>query len=169
MLGDSDGAKHYFGPGDVVIIPKGHTGRWDVNMPIHKLWAVNAHERVEESGPLVRVSVHHSMNFARHCLRDTSGEDVLYGTTGGVASASNTFYDVGPTKVGVWTCEPGSFYVASGARQWFHVVEGVVFITDAMEGVSERCVPGDTVVLSAGWSGYVDVIEPVKKIFTVAE
>ena len=27
MLGDSDGTKHYFGPGDMVIIPKGHTGK----------------------------------------------------------------------------------------------------------------------------------------------
>mmetsp|Transcript_6334 Transcript_6334/g.13748 ORF Transcript_6334/g.13748 Transcript_6334/m.13748 type:complete len:326 (+) Transcript_6334:13-990(+) len=170
MLGDSDGAKHYFGPGDVVIIPKGHTGRWDVNMPIHKVWAVNAHDRVEESGPVVRVRVDHSMNFARQFLMETSGKDILYGSnTGGVASASKTFYDVGPTKVGVWTCEAGSFYVASGTRQWFHVVEGVIFITDEIEGISKRCVPGDTVVLSAGWSGYVDVVEPVKKIFTVAE
>ena len=48
MLGDSDGAKHYFGPGDTVIIPKGHSGRWDVHTPIHKIWAVNAHEFIEE-------------------------------------------------------------------------------------------------------------------------
>jgi len=33
--------EHYFGPGDNVIIPKGHTGRWDVYEPIHKVWAVN--------------------------------------------------------------------------------------------------------------------------------
>ncbi|KAL9180666.1 hypothetical protein ACHAXT_011119 [Thalassiosira profunda] len=31
------------------------------------------------------------------------------------------------------------------------------------------CVAGDTVMLPAGWSGYVDVVEPVKKVFTVAK
>jgi uncharacterized cupin superfamily protein len=40
-LDDADGVRHYFGPGDNVIIPKGHTGRWDVNQPIRKVWAVN--------------------------------------------------------------------------------------------------------------------------------
>ena len=40
-LTDADGVEHYFGPGDNVIIPKGHTGRWDVYAPIHKVWAVN--------------------------------------------------------------------------------------------------------------------------------
>lgn len=40
-LDDADGVRHYFGPGDTVIIPKGHTGRWDVYQPIHKVWAVN--------------------------------------------------------------------------------------------------------------------------------
>lgn len=40
-LDDTDGFRHYFGPGDNVIIPKGHSGRWDVNQPIRKVWAVN--------------------------------------------------------------------------------------------------------------------------------
>lgn len=40
-LTDADGLEHHFGPGDNVIIPKGHTGRWDVYEPIHKVWAVN--------------------------------------------------------------------------------------------------------------------------------
>eukprot|EP00984_Skeletonema_dohrnii_P024966 scaffold14120_cov90-Skeletonema_dohrnii-CCMP3373.AAC.3 len=168
MLGDSDGTKHYFGPGDMVIIPKGHTGRWDVNTPIHKVWAVNAHENVEESGPIIRVQVDHYKDFSPECLTDTSANDPLYGNTGSVASASSTFYDVGPTKVGVWTSEPGSFEVASGVRQWFHMLEGTMFITDSSDGTSKRCVAGDTVMLPAGWSGYVDVVEPTKKVFTVA-
>merc|ERR1712087_1101615 len=109
MLGDADGAKHFFGPGDMVIIPKGHTGRWDVNGPIHKVWAVNAHDNIEESGPIIRVQVDHYKDFAPHCLSgerkmgtyasNTSASDPLYGNTGSVPSASNTFYDVGPTKV----------------------------------------------------------------------
>mmetsp|Transcript_16380 Transcript_16380/g.35623 ORF Transcript_16380/g.35623 Transcript_16380/m.35623 type:complete len:310 (+) Transcript_16380:78-1007(+) len=169
MLGDADGAKHFFGPGDVVIIPKGHTGRWDVNGPIHKVWAVNAHDHIEEAGPIIRAQVDHYKDFAPHCLSDTSACDPLYGNTGCVSSASNTFYDVGPTKVGAWTCQPGSFEVACGERQWFHVVEGTMFVTDRSDGTSRRCVAGDTVMLPAAWSGYVDVVEPVKKVFTVAK
>lgn len=168
MLGDADGTKHFFGPGDMVIIPKGHTGRWDVNTPIHKVWAVNAHPNVEEGGPIIRVQVDHYKDFSPEFLSDTSANDPLYGNTGMVASASNTFYDVGPTKVGVWTCEQGSFEVASGARQWFHMLEGTMFITDSSDGTSKRCVAGDTVMLPAGWSGYVDVVEQTKKVFTVA-
>lgn len=167
-LGDADGVKHYFGPGDMVIIPKGHTGRWDVNTPIHKVWAVNAHPNVEETGPVIPVQVDHYKDFSPECLTDTSANDPLYGNTGSVSSASNSFYDVGPTKVGVWTCEPGTFEVACGVRQWFHMVEGTMFITDSSDGTSKRCIAGDTVMLPAGWSGYVDVVEPTKKVFTVA-
>jgi uncharacterized cupin superfamily protein len=167
-LGDSDGNKHYFGPGDTVIIPKGHTGRWDVNTPIHKVWAVNAHSNVEETGPVIPVKVFYYKDFSPDCLTDTSAKDPLYGNTGSVPSASNTYYDVGPTKVGAWTCEPGTFEVANGVRQWFHMLEGTMFITDSSNGISKRCVAGDTIMLPAGWSGYVDVIEPVKKVFTVA-
>ena len=137
--------------------------------PIHKVWAVNAHDNVEESGPVIRAQVDHYKDFAPQCLSDTGANDPLYRNTGSVASASNTFYDVGPTKVGVWTCEPGSFEVWYGERQWFHMVEGTMFVTDRSDGTSRRCVAGDTVMLPAGWSGYVDVVEPVKKVFTVAK
>ena len=44
-----------------------------------------------------------------------------------------------------------------------------MFITDSSDGTSKRCIPGDTVMLPMGWSGYVDVVEPVKKVFTVAK
>ena len=153
----------------MVTIPKGHTGRWDVNSPIHKVWAVNAHDRIEESGPVIRAQVDYYKDYFGSNLMDTSANDPLYGNTGAVASASNTFYDVGPTKVGTWTSQPGSFEVAYGERQWFFMLEGTLFITNASDGTSKRCVAGDTVMLPAGWSGYVDVVEPAKKVFTVAK
>ena len=167
-LGDADGVTHYFGPGDMVIIPKGHTGRWDVNQPIHKVWAVNAHDKIEERSSPIRVQVDHYNNFAAHHLTETSDRDPLYKSTAPVSSSSNTFYDVGPTKVGVWACERGSFPVSSGSRAWFYMLEGVLFITDNASGDSKRCVAGDTVMLPEGWSGFVDVIEPAKKVWTTA-
>lgn len=175
MLGDSDGAKHYFGPGDTVIIPKGHTGRWDVYTPIHKIWAVNAHEFIEEdlSMPIrVRVDGYHT--FAPHLLTPVrggldAGADPVYGSDS-ESIAYKTFYDIGPTSVGVWTSRPASIEVSTPLerKSFFHMLEGVLYVHDAATGSSQRCGPGDTVMLPSGFTGYVDVIEPAKKLFTTA-
>ena len=179
MLGDADGAKHYFGPGDTVIIPKGHTGRWDVHSPIHKIWAVNAHENIAETSHPVRVRVEPYSGCAPHCL--DVGVDALYGSSsiapGGAAAAtvsSRDFYNVGPTRVGYWSAQPGSVAVGSSGRAtqprtFFYVMEGVLFVTDAATGTSQRCVAGDTVQLPGGWVGTIDVVEPVRKMYTLAE
>lgn len=171
-LDDADGARHYFGPGDNVIIPKGHTGRWDVNGPIRKVWAVNAHENIEETSNPIRVRVDHYNSWApRFLTRNEDGSDPLYGdvSEATAVSSSTTFYDVGPTKVGVWSSEPGSYTVSRGRRAWIHVLEGVAFVTNGADGSSRRCEAGDTVVLPAGWHGHVDVVEATKQLWTVAE
>ncbi|CAB9518156.1 Enzyme of the cupin superfamily [Seminavis robusta] len=47
---DLDGtARHYFGPGDTVILPKGWSGRWDIHEDIHKVWFVHDHPDVDPS------------------------------------------------------------------------------------------------------------------------
>jgi len=167
-LGDEDGMKHYFGPGDTVIIPKGHKGRWDVFTPIHKIWAVNAHERIEDPSPVIRVQVDGYHTFAPQYLTQNNGYDPLYQSTyEGISS--QTFYDVGPTKVGVWTCGQGSFSVVNGKKSFFHLLEGTLFVTDGSSGLAHRCVAGDTVQLPQGWYGHIDVIEPAKKLWTTAE
>lgn len=165
---DADGGKHYFGPGDTVIIPKGHTGRWDVFKPIHKVWAVNAHDRIEETSNPIRVQVDHYCNLAPQYLTPNAGYDPLYRSESSVISYQ-TFYDVGPTKVGVWACSPGSIPVANGAKSFFHLLEGVMFVTNSATGESKRCVAGDTVMLPENWFGYIDVIEPAKKLWTTVE
>ena len=153
MLGDADGAKHYFGPGDTVIIPKGHTGRWDVHSPIHKIWAVNPHETIAETSTLIRVRVEPYSGCAPHCL--DAGVDGLYGTNTGAAVASRDFYNVGPTRVGYWSAQPGSVSVGSSGmaqpRTFFYVMEGLLFVTDAATGTSQRCAAGDTVQLPKGF------------------
>mmetsp|Transcript_30407 Transcript_30407/g.63745 ORF Transcript_30407/g.63745 Transcript_30407/m.63745 type:complete len:329 (+) Transcript_30407:299-1285(+) len=174
MLGDSDGAKHYFGPGDTVIIPKGHTGRWDVHTPIHKIWAVNAHDAIEEdtSSP-IRVVVEGYHSFAPHNLTPNNSNggfvDPVYGSDS-ASIAYNTFYDVGPTSVGVWAAGAGSIAVGAPLERktFFHLLEGILYVHDAATGTAKRCVPGDTVMLPAGFTGHVDVIEPAKKLFTTA-
>jgi uncharacterized cupin superfamily protein len=39
-LTDIDGVRHYFGPGDVCILPKGWSGRWDIAEDIHKVCCI---------------------------------------------------------------------------------------------------------------------------------
>jgi len=171
MLGDSDGAKHYFGPGDTVIIPKGHTGRWDVHTPMHKIWAVNSHDNIEEDQSLpIRVQVDGYHSFAPQLLTpNVGGIDPVYGS-GSSSIAYKTFYDIGPTSVGVWTSQPTSIPVATPLerKSFFHMLEGVLYVHDSATGISKRCVAGDTVMLPSGFQGYIDVIEPAKKLFTTA-
>lgn len=166
-LGDADGTRHYFGPGDTVIIPKGHTGRWDVYTPIRKVWAVNAHERVEETSNPIRAVVEH---YHQYTAPSPPFQLPLYGVED--SGTTRTFYDVGPTKVGAWTCEAGSSFpiVDSGRnmRYFFHMLEGVLFVTDGADGTARRCVAGDTVMLPAGFSGHIDVVETAKKVWTDA-
>ena len=180
-LDDEDGVRHYFGPGDNVIIPKGHTGRWDVNKAIHKVWAVNAHLNIEERNVPIRVQVDHYNSWAPHQLfRNVGGgNDPLYGwinddngvRTGYSNTLSKTFYNVGPTQVGVWCSPiaPVSFPVTNGKRAWIYILEGIIILSNGVDGTARRCGPGDTIVVPDGWYGHVDVIEPVKKLWTVVE
>ena len=43
---DPDGVEHAFGPGDVVILPEGWRGRWDIHEHIHKVWLTLTHDHV---------------------------------------------------------------------------------------------------------------------------
>lgn len=156
-LSDIDGTKHYFGPGDTVIIPKGHQGRWDVFEDIHKVWAVNAHEHVEESRSApIRTVVEHYSNYFPPTTTTTTDTEEPY---------SRILYDVGPTKVGVWKSNPASLLVVKRKKSFFHLLEGVMFITDTGGANARRCVAGDTVMLPADWSGSFDILETAKKIW----
>lgn len=65
-LTDMDGTRHYFGPGDTVILPKGWAGRWDVQEAIHKVWCVHDHPHIEERASIIRAMVvpHHQLASA---------------------------------------------------------------------------------------------------------
>lgn len=166
-LTDLDGMRHYFGPGDTVILPKGWSGRWDVLEDIHKVWFVYDHPWVEEtSNPIRAVISYYSSLATQNLSQQAVRTDAIHGSP---STASSTIYNVGPTQVGCWTCTPGSFPVTNRATtECFHVLEGVFFLTSA-DGVARRCVAGDTVVLPKGWTGKWDVIETVKKLWMVVE
>mmetsp|Transcript_12823 Transcript_12823/g.28890 ORF Transcript_12823/g.28890 Transcript_12823/m.28890 type:complete len:353 (-) Transcript_12823:297-1355(-) len=164
-LTDMDGARHFFGPGDTVLLPKGWSGRWDVMEAIHKVWFVVDHLQIEEYGYPIRVLVTHYHQFApQHLKQQGIRGDALDDTT--PSPASSTLYDVGPTKVGIWTCSSGSFPMKSPLCG-FHVLEGVLLMHNDEDATTQRVVAGGTVVIPKGWTGYWDVIEPVKKLWVV--
>lgn len=166
---DVDGHRHYFGPGDTVILPKGWSGRWDVLEDIHKIWVIHDHPTIEgREGPIRANIMHYHMFTPQYLSPPRVRADAMHETS--PSTAFRTFYDVGTTKVGCWTCSPGSFPVTSSAAttECFHVLEGVFFLTGA-DGNAKRCVAGDTVMLPPGWTGGYDVIETTKKLWVAVE
>ena len=135
-----DGERHYFGPGDTVIIPKGHVGRWDVLQDMHKVWFTAEHPDVPGS---TKVMVKHYNNMI----------------------TSENYIDNQYFSSGTSTYRAGSFPNPSPrAAQVFHILEGVVFLTNA-NGTAQRCVSGDTVLLPKGWDGHWDIMETVKTVW----
>ena len=182
---DLDNTRHYFGPGDTVILPKGWSGRWDVLEPIHKVWFVHDHPEIEEplipSSP-IRATVIHYQDLIPSKLFDVQQSHTsiksngLHGTP--IITSSRPVYGGGEdgntddvakmksTNVGFWTCTTGSFPITMSQTTFFHLLEGVIYLTNPATGtIEKRCVAGDTVVLTKGWTGLFEIIEPAKKLW----
>jgi uncharacterized cupin superfamily protein len=161
---DSDGkTKHYFGPGDTVVLPKGWAGRWDIWKDLHKVWFVHNHARVE-----VKVAKGECIQAAVTPYRGLVAPGLA---TPGLTGVEHQLYSLGPTNVMGWTCQaPSKIDVDMPLfhTEAFHMLEGVVFVSNA-DGSAQRCVAGDTVVLPRGWCGRLDVMETVRKLRVVVE
>ena len=73
------------------------------------------------------------------------------------------------TVVGVWTCTPGGWPVESRANtEVAHILAGRATITDS-DGQGRIVGPGDVVVLPVGWSGRWDVVDEVRKVYTLVD
>ena len=84
MLTNRDGTRACFGPGDVVVLPKGWSGRWDILVDIHKIWFVHDHPSFDSPG------------WAIAATSSTTKTWPL-----------STLYDVGPTALYVTEWAPG--------------------------------------------------------------
>ncbi|KAL1507810.1 hypothetical protein AB1Y20_007418 [Prymnesium parvum] len=148
---DADGTPHPFGEGDVVVLPKQWSGRWDITRRIHKLWLVHDHPDVEGAAHgVVRAVVAPLSRFAPKQPRSHRAS----------SHVAHTIYHVGPTHVGFMSTTPGSFAVPErSVAECFFVVDGVFFLTN-VDGSSRRCSAGDTVVLPKGWTGHWDIMKP---------
>ena len=123
-VSDPNGTRYPFGPGDVVVLPKGWYGRWDISQKIHKVWVV--HEHPDLMGASTTPVVQHVSQLASVY----PSEPRPNATWGSPTTASSMHYDVGPTAVGYWTCTPGGFVSNPKANtEAFFVLEGSFFLT----------------------------------------
>jgi len=83
--------------------------------------------------------------------------------------AFNLFSDPGQQfHVGVWESEPGTWKVSYSEHEFCTILEGRIRIRD--DAGNESVVgPGDSFVISAGFSGTWQVLEKVRKIYVIFE
>lgn len=166
-----DGVRHYFGPGDTVIIPKGHQGRWDVYQDIHKIWITQEHADQAQPQPK-RVKVIHYQDY-----HTNPGAPVGYHHSDAI-SADQSIYHLGPTRVGIWTTPASIHYpvvvpvnTPPTTQISFVLLKGKLVLASSSSSTTQEvqpCEAGDTVILPPGWSGFLHVLEPVKKLWVQA-
>ena len=139
---EEDGTRHRFGAGDVVVLPCGWSGRWDVQKDLRKVWAVHTHADVAGASTSPVIATPSAM----------SDGDV---------------YKAGDTAVRVWTRAPGATEFRDKATtESIYVLSGEMFVTNE-DGSAVRCVAGDTIALPRGWTGRFDVASAVKAVSVI--
>ncbi|TRA95283.1 MULTISPECIES: cupin domain-containing protein [Rhizobium/Agrobacterium group] len=71
-------------------------------------------------------------------------------------------------NVGIWECQPGGWPVRNRAdTEVGYILAGVATLTDASTGITTKITAGDLFVLPKGWTGRWDVIETIRKVYTI--
>jgi uncharacterized cupin superfamily protein len=71
-------------------------------------------------------------------------------------------------QTGIWECQPGGWPVANRPNtEVCYILSGRARLTDDDTGQITEITTGSFVVLPPGWSGRWDVIEPVRKAYTI--
>jgi len=84
-------------------------------------------------------------------------------------STLNMFSDPGNEfHCGIWESAPALWRVSYSENEFCHILEGRIRITDEA-GTSIIVVPGDNFVISAGFKGTWETLEPAKKIYVIFE
>ena len=152
---DADGTRHRFGAGDLVTLPRGWSGRWDVTSSetLHKVWAVHTHPEISGASTAAVVTT-----------PEVKKRGMPWSKGAGGGASHKSVYNVGKTAVSVWSEGAGQKAVDDHkATECLHVLEGTAFLTNA-DGTAYRCVAGDTVVLPKGWSGSFDIVDALKVV-----
>jgi uncharacterized cupin superfamily protein len=71
-------------------------------------------------------------------------------------------------QTGIWECQPGGWPVVDRPNtETCYILSGQARLTDDETGEVTEIGPGSFVVLPPGWSGRWDVIETVRKAYTI--
>lgn len=71
-------------------------------------------------------------------------------------------------RVGVWECAPGGWPVIDRPdTETCYIVSGRATITDDEAGEKYEISAGDVIVQPRGWSGRWDVIETIRKVYSI--
>jgi uncharacterized cupin superfamily protein len=82
--------------------------------------------------------------------------------------ASRAFETVSDVKVGLWESQPGGWPVESRAdTETCYILQGRARITDGATGETFDVTAGDVIVQPRGWSGRWDVLEPIRKVYSI--
>ncbi|MBY4575496.1 hypothetical protein ACN94_18205 [Gordonia paraffinivorans] len=71
-------------------------------------------------------------------------------------------------QAGIWECQPGGWPVIDRPNtETCYILSGRATLTDDATGTTVDISAGDFVVLPPGWSGRWDVVETVRKAYTI--
>lgn len=71
-------------------------------------------------------------------------------------------------QVGIWECEPGGWPVVDRPNtETCYIISGRARITDDETGRVVEIGPGDFLTLPPGWSGRWDVVETLRKAYSI--
>ena len=84
------------------------------------------------------------------------------------AQRDSCFYDNDGVFMGTWECEPGKLKLDLAITEFCHLLTGHWVLTDN-DGVVVELKAGDSFNFPKGWQGISEVVETVRKVYTVIE
>ncbi|ARN75723.1 cupin domain-containing protein [Oceanicoccus sagamiensis] len=78
------------------------------------------------------------------------------------------FYDQDGVFMGTWECEPGKLQLNLAVTEFCHLIKGHWKLTDENGNVTELKA-GDSFCFPKGWVGVSEVVETVRKVYTMLE
>lgn len=84
------------------------------------------------------------------------------------AQSDNCFYNNEGVFMGTWECEPGKLKLELAVTEFCHLLKGHWILTDE-EGTVTEIKAGDSFAFPKGWKGTSEVVETVRKVYTMIE
>ena len=80
----------------------------------------------------------------------------------------NVFYNKDGVVMGTWECEPGKLKLELTVTEFCHIIKGHWILT-ADDGEVTEIKAGDSFAFPKGWKGTSEVVETLRKVFTIIE